>query len=189
MTKYPYFEYFLSKVVDINPGESGSDINLKLLEHSFSGLKSILYFSCLINKDLFHTFDNFKAYLNGPVEVDIYENRNSNDLFQTFIFDGKRFKVIGENFIETFEDLDVGIKLLIDNSISFLKSKSSVFCPDRNILYHSTVALVDFFRSLIDKVWKECFYYNKFKGSISKLFESDPSLIDLEGSSFISKLI
>ena len=189
MTKYHYFEYFLSKVVDINPGESEADINLKLSEHSFSGLKSILYFSCLINKDLFYTFDNFKAYLNGPVEVDIYENRKSKDLFSKFIFDGKRFKVIGENFIETFEDLDVCIKSLIDNSISYLKSKSSVFCPDRSIIDHSTVSLVELSRSLSNKVLKECFYYNKFKGSISKLFESYPSSIDLERSNLISKLI
>ena len=189
MTKYSYFEYFLSKVVDSNPGESVADINLRLSAHSFSGLKSILYFSCLINDDLFYTFDNFKAYLNGPVEVDIYENRKSKNLFSTFIFDGKRFKVIGENFIETFEDLDFGIKSLIDNSISYLKSKGSVLCPDRNIPSHSTTALVELSRSLSNKVWEECFYYNKYKGSMSKLFDNDPLLIDLERSKFISKLV
>lgn len=189
MTKYSYFEYFLSKVVESNPGNSVADIDLKLSEHSFSGLKSILYFSCLINRDLFHTFENFKAYLNGPVEVDIYENRKSKDLFSTFIFDGKRFKIIGEDFVEIFESLDVGIKLLIDNSISYLKSKGSVFCPDRDIPSHSTTALVELSRSLSNKVWEECFYYNKFTGSISKLFDNDPSLIDLERSNLISKLI
>ena len=177
------------------------ELNEKLSEYPMTRYMKLLYFLCLTDtqrkKDeqdsnktftgwddlkktatLLNVFDNFVAYQNGPVEIDIYENRRNEGMFSLFTFerDGKlklRVDDLNSKANNVLNETDGDIQKAVDGVIKALEQKSSKIIPSTSILEQSTTAAVDLSHNLDPKVWHDCFYYNKQDGKISELFQKE----------------
>lgn len=214
LKKTAAFEYFVSKLVGLDLKKGPDDVeelNDKLSEYPMTRYMKLLYFLCMMEAkqkrdriakgaagvvpkhDLLDTFDNFEAYLNGPVEVDIYENRLNEGIFSLFTFEEGRLKLRREGLDSKANDVlgetSPVVQKAIDDALSELRNKGSKIVPNKSILEQDTISLVELSHSLNSDVWPACFYYNKQGGSISQLFRKDSSLLDAEVLEFENQLI
>lgn len=216
LKKTAAFEYFVSKLVglDLKKGLNNvEELNNKLSEYSMTRYMRLLYFLCLTeakqeiervavgikggtpNYYLLNTFDNFKAYHNGPVEVDIYENRLYEGIFSLFTFEEGRLKLRGQDedlagrAKNILEETSPAVQEAIDDALSELRNKGSKIVPNKSILEQDTTPLVELSHKLNPAVWPACFYYNKQGGSISQLFQNDRTLLEAEVLKFENQLI
>ncbi len=216
LKKTAAFEYFVSKLVglDLKKGpDDEEELNNKLSEYPMTRYMKLLYFLCMMEAkqkrdriakeaaggtpkhDLLDTFDNFEAYLNGPVEVDIYENRLNEGIFSLFTFEEGRLKLRGQEedladrAKEILEETSPAVQKAIDDALSELRNKGSKIVPNKSILEQDTTPLVELSHKLTPAVWPACFYYDQLGGSISQLFRKDSSLLDAEVLEFENQLI
>lgn len=184
-----------------------NDLNKKLSEYSMTRYMKLLYFLCLTDANqeekgkegavpddnLLKTFDNFEAYLNGPVEVDIYENRLYEGIFTLFTFEEGRLRLrkkrLARKAKKILKETSPEVRKAIGGALSDLRDKGSKIVPNKSILEQDTISLVELSHSLNSDVWPACFYYNKQGGSISQLFREDSSLLDAEVKEFEKNLI
>lgn len=176
------------------------ELNEKLSEYPMTRYMKLLYFLCLkdtqIEKDeqdskktftswdklkttatLLNVFNNFVAYQNGPVEIDIYENRRNEGMFSLFTFESNGQLKLRENDLDSkannvLNETDGDIQKAVDGALKALEQKSSKIIPSKSILEQSTTAVVELSHNLDPKVWHDCFYYNKQDGEISVLFQN-----------------
>lgn len=175
------------------------ELNEKLSEYPMTRYMKLLYFLCLKDtqreKDerdskktftswdnlkttakLLNVFDNFVAYQNGPVEIDIYENRRNEGMFSLFTFESNGMLKLREKDLDSKEnsvlnETDNNLETAVDKALKALNENGSKIIPGRSILEQSTTAVVDLSHNLDPKVWHDCFYYNKQNGRISVLFQ------------------
>ena len=176
------------------------ELNEKLSEYPMTRYMKLLYFLCLkdtqIKKDeqvlnntftswddlknnnklLLNVFNNFVAYQNGPVDIDIYENRRNEGMFSLFTFESNgQLKLRDDNLKSkansVLTEIDKNTQNAVNKALEKLKNKSSKIIPSKSILEQSTTAVVDLSHNLDPKVWHDCFYYNKQNGRISVLFQ------------------
>lgn len=203
LEKTAAFEYFVSKLVGLDLKKSPSvkeldveKLNNKLSEYSMTRYMKLLYFFCLTdakreiynnnrrraelpeetdhNGGLLKIFDNFAAYLNGPVEVDIYENRLNKGMFSLFTFEDGRLELRKDEFLnraqKVLNETSPAVQDAIDGAYSELENKKLKILPnDKSILEQDTTPLVEVAHNLSPNVWPACFYYNENKGKISEL--------------------
>ncbi|WP_303764475.1 hypothetical protein [Alloprevotella tannerae] len=176
------------------------ELNEKLSEYPMTRYMKLLYFLCLkdtqIKKDeqvlnntftswdklkttatLLNVFDNFVAYQNGPVEIDIYENRRNEGMFSLFTFESNgQLKLRDDNLKSkansVLTEIDKSTQNAVNKALEKLKNKSSKIIPSKSILEQSTTAVVELSHNLSPNVWNDCFYYNKQNGRISVLFQN-----------------
>lgn len=177
------------------------ELNEKLSEYPMTRYMKLLYFLCLkdtqIKKDeqdskktftswdnlktnatLLNVFNNFVAYKNGPVEIDIYENRRNEGMFSLFTFESDgQLKLRDDNLKSkansVLTKIDKNTQNAVNKALEKLKNKSSKIIPSKSILEQSTTAVVELSHKLDPNVWNDCFYYNKQDGKISELFQKD----------------
>ena len=178
------------------------ELNEKLSEYPMTRYMKLLYFLCLkdtqIKKDkqvsnntftgwddlknnnklLLNVFNNFVAYKNGPVDIDIYENRRNEGMFSLFTFESDgmlklRVDDLDSKASSVLNETDVALQNAVDGALKVLEQKSSKIIPSKSILEQSTTAVVELSHKLDPNVWNDCFYYNKQDGKISKLFQKD----------------
>lgn len=178
------------------------ELNEKLSEYPMTRYMKLLYFLCLqdtqIKKDkqvlnktftgwddlknndklLLNVFNNFVAYQNGPVEIDIYENRRNEGMFSLFTFESNGMLKLREKDLDSKEnsvlnETDKNLETAIDKALKALNENGSKIIPGRSILEQSTTAVVELSHKLDPNVWNDCFYYNKQDGKISELFQKD----------------
>lgn len=175
------------------------ELNEKLSEYPMTRYMKLLYFLCLKDTQrekaqqdskktftgwdnlkktatLLNVFDNFVAYQNGPVEIDIYENRRNEGMFSLFTFESNgQLKLRDDNLKSkansVLNETGKTTQNAVNKSLKALKNKSSKIIPSKIILEQSTTAVVDLSHNLDPKVWHDCFYYNKQNGRISVLFQ------------------
>ena len=173
MTRYMKLLYFLC-LTDANQEEKGKE-------------------GAVPDDNLLKTFDNFEAYLNGPVEVDIYENRLYEGIFTLFTFEEGRLRLrkkrLARKAKKILKETSPEVRKAIGGALSDLRDKGSKIVPNKSILEQDTISLVELSHSLNSDVWPACFYYNKQGGSISQLFREDSSLLDAEVKEFEKNLI
>lgn len=214
LKKTAAFEYFVSKLVGLDLKKGPDDVeelNKKLSEYPMTRYMKLLYFLCMMEAkqkrdriakgaagvvpkhDLLDTFDNFEAYLNGPVEVDIYENRLNEGMFSLFSFENGKLKLRGEDFTDrakyVLKETSPAIQKDIDDALSELSGKGSKIVPNKSILEQDTTSLVELSHKLNPNVWPTCFYYDKLGGSISQLFRKDSTLLYAEVLEFEKQLM
>lgn len=176
------------------------ELNEKLSEYPMTRYMELLYFLCLkdtqIEKDeqvlnntftswdnlkttatLLNVFDNFVAYENGPVEIDIFENRRNEGMFSLFTFESNGMLKLREKDLDSKEnsvlnETDNNLETAVDKALKALNENGSKIIPGRSILEQSTTAVVELSHNLSPNVWNDCFYYNKQNGEISVLFQN-----------------
>ncbi|WP_148297502.1 hypothetical protein [Porphyromonas gingivicanis] len=143
---------------------------------------------CLLN-----TFDNFVAYRNGPVEVDIYENRLDEGEFSLFTFESGRLKLRTEGLASRakniLEETNSEVQEAIESALSELRGRGSKIVPNKSILEQDTTAVVELSHNLTPDVWPACFYYDKLGGNISQLFQRNRALLEAEVLEFEKQLM
>lgn len=178
------------------------ELNEKLSEYPMTRYMKLLYFLCLqdtqIKKDkqvsnntftgwddlknndklLLNVFNNFVAYQNGPVDIDIYENRRNEGMFSLFTFESDGMLKLRENNLDSkaksvLNETDKSLETAVDDALKALNENGSKIIPGKSILKQSTTAVVELSHNLDLNVWNDCFYYNKQDGKISKLFQKD----------------
>lgn len=178
------------------------ELNEKLSEYPMTRYMKLLYFLCLqdtqIKKDkqvsnntftswddlknnnklLLNVFNNFVAYKNGPVDIDIYENRRNEGMFSLFTFESDGMLKLRENNLDSkaksvLNETDNNLETAVDDALKALNENGSKIIPGRSILEQSTTAVVELSHKLDPNVWNDCFYYNKQDGKISELFQKD----------------
>lgn len=177
------------------------ELNEKLSEYPMTRYMKLLYFLCLkdtqIEKDeqdtkktftdwdnlkttatLLNVFNNFEALRNGPVEVDIYNNRRYEGMFSLFTFEDDGKLKLRENDLDSkarsvLNETDEDIQKAVDGALEVLKQKSSKIIPNKSILEQGTTAVVELSHNLDPKVWPACFFYDKQGGKISELFQKE----------------
>lgn len=176
------------------------ELNEKLSEYPMTRYMKLLYFLCLqdtqIKKDkqvsnntftgwddlknnnklLLNVFNNFVAYKNGPVDIDIYENRRNEGMFSLFTFENNGQLKLRENNLDSkaksvLNETDNNLETAVDDALKALDENGSKIIPGKSILEQSTTAVVELSHKLDPNVWNDCFYYNKQDGKISKLFQ------------------
>lgn len=176
------------------------ELNKKLSEYPMTRYMKLLYFLCLqdtqIKKDkqvsnntftgwddlknnnklLLNVFNNFVAYKNGPVDIDIYENRRNEGMFSLFTFENNGQLKLRENNLDSkaksvLNETDNNLETAVDDALKALDENGSKIIPGKSILEQSTTAVVELSHKLDPNVWNDCFYYNKQDGKISKLFQ------------------
>lgn len=207
LKKTAAFEYFVSKLVGLDLNKCPSDVgnlNKELSEYSMTRYMKLLYFFCLTDvkrkRDsanppkgtniLLDIFDNFKAYLNGPVEVDIYENRLNEGMFSLFTFENGRLKLrkgLDSRAQNVLKETSQEVQNAIAAALSELSGKGSKIVKNKSILKQDTTALVELAHNLSPDVWPACFYYNEEKGEISRLFKNK-TLLNAEAQEFERQL-
>ena len=221
LEKTAAFEYFVSKLVGLDLKKSPSvkeldveKLNNKLSEYSMTRYMKLLYFFCLTdakreiynnrrraelpeetdhNGGLLEIFNNFEAYLNGPVEVDIYENRLNKGMFSLFTFEDGRLELRKDEFLnraqKVLDETSSAVQDAIDGAYSELENKKLKILPNgKSILEQDTTPLVEVAHNLSPNVWPACFYYNKEKGKISQLLKNERELLHSEIQKFESQL-
>ena len=221
LKKTAAFEYFVSKLVGLDLKKSPSvkeldveKLNNKLSEYSMTRYMKLLYFFCLTdakreiynnrrraelpeetdhNGGLLEIFNNFEAYLNGPVEVDIYENRLNKGMFSLFTFEDGRLELRKDEFLnraqKVLDETSSAVQDAIDGAYSELENKKLKILPNgKSILEQDTTPLVEVAHNLSPNVWPACFYYNKEKGKISQLLKNERELLHSEIQKFESQL-
>ena len=177
------------------------ELNEKLSEYPMTRYMKLLYFLCLqdtqIKKDkqvsnntftswddlknnnklLLNVFNNFVAYENGPVEIDIYENRRNEGMFSLFTFESNGMLKLREKDLDSkansvLNEMGKTTQNAVNKSLKTLKNKSSKIIQSKSILEQSTTAVVELSHKLDPNVWHDCFYYNKQNGRISVLFQN-----------------
>lgn len=176
------------------------ELNEKLSEYPMTRYMKLLYFLCLteaiVERDkqktnatpqdenaktkmpeLLKLFDNFNAYRNGPVDIDIYENRRNEGMFSLFTFESDgmlklRVDDLDSKASSVLNETDVALQNAVDGALKVLEQKSSKIIPSKSILEQSTTAVVELSHNLSPNVWNDCFYYNKQNGEISVLFQN-----------------
>lgn len=178
------------------------ELNEKLSEYPMTRYMKLLYFLCLqdtqIKKDkqvsnntftswddlknnnklLLNVFNNFVAYKNGPVDIDIYENRRNEGMFSLFTFESDGMLKLRENNLDSkaksvLNETDNNLETAVDDALKALDENGSKIIPGKSILEQSTTAVVELSHKLDPNVWNDCFYYNKQDGKISELFQKD----------------
>lgn len=195
------------------------ELNEKLSEYPMTRYMKLLYFLCLteaiVERDkqktnatpqdenaktkmpeLLKLFDNFVAYKNGPVDIDIYENRRNEGMFSLFTFESDGMLKLRENNLDSkaksvLNETDKSLETAVDDALKALNENGSKIIPGKSILEQSTTAVVDLSHNLDPKVWHDCFYYNKQDGKISKLFQKDGggNVLEAELKAFEDSLI
>lgn len=176
------------------------ELNEKLSEYPMTRYMKLLYFLCLKDtqreKDkqdskkkftnwdnlkttatLLNVFNNFVAYENGPVEIDIYENRRNEGMFSLFTFESNGMLKLREKDLDSkansvLNETGKTTQNAVNKSLKTLKNKSSKIIQSKSILEQSTTAVVELSHKLDPNVWHDCFYYNKQNGRISVLFQN-----------------
>ena len=177
------------------------ELNEKLSEYPMTRYMKLLYFLCLkdtqIKKDeqvsnntftgwddlknndklLLNVFNNFVAYKNGPVDIDIYENRRNEGMFSLFTFESDGMLKLRENNLDSkaksvLNETDKSLETAVDDALKALDENGSKIIPGKSILEQSTTAVVELSHKLDPNVWNDCFYYNKQDGKISELFQN-----------------
>lgn len=176
------------------------ELNEKLSEYPMTRYMELLYFLCLtdtqIEKDeqvlnntftswdnlkttatLLNVFDNFVAYENGPVEIDIFENRRNEGMFSLFTFESNGMLKLREKDLDSkaksvLNETDNNLETAVDDALKALDENGSKIIPGKSILEQSTTAVVELSHKLDPNVWNDCFYYNKQDGKISVLFQN-----------------
>ena len=176
------------------------ELNEKLSEYPMTRYMKLLYFLCLKDTQrkkaqqdskktftswdklkttatLLNVFNNFVAYENGPVEIDIYENRRNEGMFSLFTFESNGMLKLREKDLDSkansvLNETDKTTQNAVNKSLKTLKNKSSKIIPSKSILEQSTTAVVELSHKLDPNVWHDCFYYNKQDGEISVLFQN-----------------
>lgn len=195
------------------------ELNEKLSEYPMTRYMKLLYFLCLkdtqIKKDeqdskktftnwdnlkttatLLNVFNNFVAYKNGPVDIDIYENRRNEGMFSLFTFESDGMLKLRENNLDSkaksvLNETDNNLETAVDDALKALDENGSKIIPGKSILEQSTTAVVELSHKLDPNVWNDCFYYNKQDGKISELFQKDGGgdVLEAEISAFEESLI
>lgn len=196
------------------------ELNEKLSEYPMTRYMKLLYFLCLkdtqIKKDeqdskktftgwddlknnnklLFNVFNNFVAYQNGPVDIDIYEDRRNEGMFSLFTFESDGMLKLRENNLDSkaksvLNETDKSLETAVDDALKALNENGSKIIPGKSILEQSTTAVVELSHNLDPNVWNDCFYYNKQDGKISKLFQKDGggNVLEAELKAFEDSLI
>lgn len=208
LKKTAAFEYFVSKLVGLDLKKGPDDVeelNNKLSEYPMTRYMKLLYFLCLTEAKqerekgavpsdiLLTTFNKFEAYRNGPVEVDIYENRLYEGIFSLFTFEEGRLKLRREGLDSKAKDVlgktSPVVQKAIDDALSELRNKGSKIVPNKSILEQDTTPLVELSHKLNPAVWPACFYYDKQGGRISQLFQNDGTLLEAEVLEFEKQLM
>lgn len=195
--KISLFKYILLRLVGLDFRESFVNeqyYNLLLSEITMTKAMKRLYFLCLLDAKfgdgkLFEVFDDFRAYLRGPVEESIYLNRHNNRGFSPLVYKYENYSIIDSRLLEDITDELVDNNLLIDaDKAIFLLRVSTLKENGEKIVDLDDTRLVDLSRSLSHKVWADCFYYNEFEGSISRKLK-EPGILKEEINCFLSKVI
>lgn len=195
------------------------ELNEKLSEYPMTRYMKLLYFLCLKDTQrekaqqdskktftswdklkttatLLNVFDNFVAYKNGPVDIDIYENRRNEGMFSLFTFESDGMLKLRENNLDSkaksvLNETDKSLETAVDDALKALNENGSKIIPGKSILEQSTTAVVELSHNLDQNVWNDCFYYNKQDGKISKLFQKDGggNVLEAELKAFEDSLI
>ena len=72
------FNYFSSKIDDAYRSVFGGTID-PIVKNTELYKQKLLYFSCLFDKSLFKTFNNWESWEKGPVEIDVNKLFNGYD--------------------------------------------------------------------------------------------------------------
>lgn len=170
--KLTLFDHIISECIkwEKEITNTGDENNTNDILKSFNSTKfmKLLYFICLasVNPDkpeeynLFYTFDHFFAYKNGPVEVNVYQNRENpfNYLYdhvkdQYYFMNTKEIN-IPELMLERQSFFDDNLKTyqqeksIIDRAIDNLKMRKNFPMTDINNLVELSQG----------KLWRETVY-------------------------------
>ncbi len=170
--KLTLFDYAVGEFVKWDKDVTGRydcSNNEILTSFNFTRFMKLLYFTSLASVDanspsvhLFNTFDKFLAYKNGPVEADVYNNRNFlfnyrfNGDFLEKIEESQKEATSFENERKDFYEDNLRIydrdKKILDNAIVQLRNLGSKF-PMTN-----TDALIELSHDL--KLWKDAVFFS-----------------------------
>ena len=166
--KLKYFSYILSQLINL---QRRKDLHCELLNDSeilnrFSNTRIMKFLYCLClesvdikrdfdGKDLFDIFDEFYAYRNGPVEVDVYGYL---DIIPGFTYNNGRFENLIRNEVSVLNDENY--TNLINKSIEGLNRMSISTFNDQ-------IKLIEITHNML--LWKEAYVYtNDKKMDLSK---------------------
>lgn len=198
--KISLFKYILLRLVGLDFRKSFVNkqyYNLLLSEITMTKAMKRLYFLCLLDAKfgdgkLFEVFDDFRAYLRGPVEESIYLNRHDNRGISPLIYKDENYSIIdhmnGDSRLlkDITEELSDNLLIAADKAIFLLRGSTLKESGDK-IMDLDDTRLVDLSRSLSHKVWADCFYYSEFGGEISRKLK-EPGILEEEIRCFINKV-
>ena len=192
--KISLFKYILLRLVGLDFRESFVNkqyYNQLLSEITMTKAMKRLYFLCLLDAKfgdgkLFEVFDDFRAYLRGPVEESIYLSRHDNKGCP-LVYEDENYSIIDCRLLEDITDeLDNNLLIDADKAI-FLLRGSTLKENGEKIVDLDDTRLVDLSRSLSHKVWADCFYYSELGGSISRKLK-EPGILEDEIKCFTDKV-
>lgn len=209
------FELFVASILAFEDEATTTDkYNEILQKYSMTRFMKLLYFACLeshyslkngkvlpYTAGLFFTFDNFKAYPNGPVEETIYLNRNNPQAFSMFNFDGdylqvkksrqleKRIYAIKKRAIRGGEGVDSALWRLYQRRYvpSQLDGKgagawyNNLLATSCSFKNQELKLLINASHSLV--AWKAC-YYGGGSNDISAYLSKDGDNLNAEVNAF-----
>ena len=209
LRKIAVFEFFVSKLIDLDSTKIGKttsreieEFDQKLSDYTMARYMRLLYFLCLADAKqrgetetksggkLLSIFDNFVAYRNGPIEEDIYLNRQNEGVFTHFIFEEGRLKLRQKPdslpLPEMVEEADQ--EAIVEALEELGQLRTGDTHRGKSILEQTDTVLVDLSHSLSQEVWPAAYYYSEQDGRISKILE-DAEILQKEITAFMSKCI
>ena len=209
LRKIAVFEFFVSKLIGLDSTKIGKmtsreieEFDQKLSDYTVTRYMKLLYFLCLADAKqrgetgtnsggkLLSIFDNFVAYRNGPIEEDIYLNRQNEGVFTHFIFEEGRLKLRQKSdsspLPEMVEEADQ--KAVAKALEELEKCQIGKTCQEKSVLQQTDTVLVDLSHELSQDVWPAAYYYSEQDGRISKILE-DAEILQKEITAFMSKCI
>lgn len=209
LRKIAVFEFFVSKLIGLDSTKIGKmtsreieEFDQKLSDYTMARYMRLLYFLCLADAKqrgetgtnsggkLLSIFDNFVAYRNGPIEEDIYLNRQNEGVFTHFIFEEGRLKLRQKSdsspLPEMVEEADQKAVAKALEELGRLRIGDTH--RGKSILEQTDMVLVDLSHSLSQEVWPAAYFYSEQDGRISKILE-DAEILQKEITAFMSKCI
>ncbi|AUR48291.1 hypothetical protein PGTDC60_1042 [Porphyromonas gingivalis TDC60] len=167
LRKTAVFEFFVSKLIGLDLAKikemtSGEidEFNKKLSDYSMTRYMKLLYFLCLVDagegkkggegetksgEKLLSIFDNFVAYRNGPIEDDIYLNRENEGEFTHFIFEEGCLKLRQKSDLSLLPEMvENADQKAVDKALEELeKCQIGKTCQEKSVLQQTDTVLVD----------------------------------------------
>ncbi|ERJ88921.1 hypothetical protein HMPREF1989_00151 [Porphyromonas gingivalis F0566] len=211
LRKTAVFEFFVSKLIGLDLAKikemtSGEieEFNKKLSDYSMTRYMKLLYFLCLVDageekeggegetksgEKLLSIFDNFVAYRNGPIEEDIFLNRQNEGEFTHFIFEEGCLKLRQKSDLsllpEMVENTD---QEAVDKALEELeKCQIGKTCREKSVLQQTDTVLVDLSHELSQDVWPAAYYYSKAGGKMSTILLGQDGVRQNEVKTFYEK--
>lgn len=208
LRKIAVFEFFVSKLIGLDSTKIGKmtsreieEFDQKLSDYTMTRYMRLLYFLCLADAKqrgdagtnsggkLLSIFDNFVAYRNGPVEEDIYLNRQNEGIFTHFIFEEGRLKLRQKSnslpLPEMVEEADQ--EAIVEALEELGRLRTGDTHRGKSILEQTDTVLVDLSHSLSQEVWPAAYFYSEQDGRISKILE-DAEILQKEITAFYEQM-